>query len=203
MLIKIHRIFGISLVFFVLVLSITGTLLQHAEDFNLRKSYAPGYIAIKFYGIQPCEISSIQVSDKWISVCNDNLYFNSTKILNNIVSLQEVYKEDNLYYIKYDNHLIKIDSSAEIQDMIHLDEKDNQNEYKVQLKKNIVPENINEEIRKKSLSKTITYERIVVDLHSGRLFGAVGVTLVDLVTLGFIILSITGTISWIRHKKFY
>ena len=58
-------------------------------------------------------------------------------------------------------------------------------------------------IENKSLSKTITYERIVVDLHSGRLFGSFGVTLIDLVTIGIILLSMTGAYSWIRHKKLF
>ena len=58
-------------------------------------------------------------------------------------------------------------------------------------------------IEDKSISSTITYERIIVDLHTGRLFGVVGITLIDIVTLGMLILAITGTISWMRHKKIF
>ena len=68
---------------------------------------------------------------------------------------------------------------------------------------NSLPKELKKKIEDKSLSKIITYERIVVDLHSGRLFGTFGVTLVDLVTIGLIILSVTGTYSWLRWKKFF
>ena len=47
---------------------------------------------------------------------------------------------------------------------------------------------IREILKDISLSKTITYERVAVDLHTGRLIGIVGITLVDLVTIGLIIL---------------
>ena len=71
------------------------------------------------------------------------------------------------------------------------------------MKLDSISENQKQIIESKSLSKTITYERIVVDLHSGRLFGSFGVTLVDLVTIGIILLSCTGTYTWIRQKKFF
>ena len=74
---------------------------------------------------------------------------------------------------------------------------------KVELKNNIINKDLKKIIEDKSISSTITYERIIVDLHTGRLFGIIGVTLIDIVTLGMLILSITGTISWMRHKKIF
>ena len=69
-----------------------------------------------------------------------------------------------------------------------------------EMNKNVVDSNLTFYL---ILCKTITYERIAVDLHSGRLFGSFGVTLIDLVTIGIIILSFTGAYSWIRHKKIF
>ena len=58
MIMKIHRLLGVTLVFFILILSITGTLLQHAEDFNIRNNYAPSSVAKTFYNIMQLLFSS-------------------------------------------------------------------------------------------------------------------------------------------------
>ena len=200
MIIKIHRFLGIVLVFFVLILSVTGTLLQHAEDFKIRQTYASSTFAKNVYGIKPCVISSAPISSKWISICNNNLYFEEKRIVNNITTLRAAYKKNDNYVILYDGHIITVSSSGEIIDLGHTETPKN---VKISLKENILPGNLKKIIEDKSISKTITYERVIVDLHSGRLFGTFGVTLVDLVTLGLIILSITGTYSWLRYKKFF
>jgi hypothetical protein len=83
--------------------------------------------------------------------------------------------------------------------MDHIEPEDS----KIALKEGVIPTKQKKIIEDISISKTITYERIAVDLHSGRLFGSFGVTLIDLVTIGIIILSFTGAYSWIRHKKIF
>jgi len=202
MILKIHRFLGITLVFFVIMLSVTGTLLQHAEDFNIRQKYASSTTAENLYNIKPCEVYSAAVEKRWVSVCNNNLYFDDLKIANNISNLNNVYKEGNLYFVQYDGHKITINDSAEIINIKHL-EKTNLGEKKFLLKRNLISDNLRKSIENESLSKTITYERIIVDIHTGRIFGNIGVTLIDLVTIGLLILSITGTLSWVRHKTIF
>ena len=46
---------------------------------------------------------------------------------------------------------------------------------------------------------SITWERLLLDLHSGRFFGQAGIMLVDLLALMFIFLSITGAWLWLRR----
>ena len=199
---KIHRLLGITLVFFILVLSITGSLLQHAEDFNIRNNYASSYIAKSFYNIKPCEIYSYEFKNKWLSICNRNLYFDTTKIASNINKINSILLKKDRYHIQYDNHVIIINSDSSIEDMGHTEESE-RIFMNINMKKNIITNDKKKIIEDKSISKTITYERIVVDLHSGRLFGPFGVTLVDLVTIGIILLSLTGSYTWLRHKKFF
>ena len=203
MIIKIHRFLGITLVLFVIVLSITGTLLQHADDFNIRQKYASSSIAKSFYNIQPCEIKSFQLKNKWLSICNSNLYFETKKIADNINLVTAAYVKNGKYHIQYDNHQVVVNKDSEILGIKHVDANTIDSKNKVTLSTNNIPEKHKNIIENKSIGKTITYERIIVDIHSGRLFGAVGVTLVDLVTIGIIILSLTGTITWFRHRKVF
>ncbi len=46
----------------------------------------------------------------------------------------------------------------------------------------------------------ITWERLLSDLHSGRLFGDIGVVVFDLVAVLLLFLSVTGSVLWIRGK---
>ncbi len=48
---------------------------------------------------------------------------------------------------------------------------------------------------------TLPLERVVLDLHSGRLFGAVGVLLFDLAALMMLALTVTGCWRWLKHQR--
>ena len=203
MIIRIHRFLGVTLVLFVLILSVTGTLLQHADDFNIRQKYTSSEFAKNFYNIEPCKVLSVNVGSKWFSKCNNNLYFQDIKIVNNVNSISSINVDNNFFIIQYGNHRLKIDRNGKILDMEHLKDEEVQNENNLQLKENEINDKLRKKIENKSISKTITYERVIVDIHTGRIFGQTGVTLIDLVTIGIIFLSITGTITWIKQKKFF
>ena len=47
----------------------------------------------------------------------------------------------------------------------------------------------------------LTFERIILDAHSGRLFGTFGVIFMDLVAVLLILLSISGVYMWVRHSR--
>ncbi len=46
----------------------------------------------------------------------------------------------------------------------------------------------------------ITWERLLTDLHSGRLFGKVGVVIADLAALLLVFLSATGVVLWLGRR---
>ena len=50
-------------------------------------------------------------------------------------------------------------------------------------------------------SEAITYERLLLDIHSGRILGGWGVYLVDAMALLFMLLAISGVVIWVRGKK--
>jgi len=50
-------------------------------------------------------------------------------------------------------------------------------------------------------SEAITYERLLLDIHSGRILGEWGVYLVDAMALLFMLLAISGVFIWLRGKK--
>ena len=50
-------------------------------------------------------------------------------------------------------------------------------------------------------SEDITYERLLLDIHSGRILGEWGVYLVDAMAILFMLLAISGLVIWLRAKR--
>lgn len=50
-------------------------------------------------------------------------------------------------------------------------------------------------------SGILPWERVALDLHSGRLFGRIGVWLVDLGAILLVVLAISGLTLWLKHKR--
>ena len=62
-----------------------------------------------------------------------------------------------------------------------------------------LPENVYEDMLSLYRGKGLTMERVILDLHSGRLFSGVGVYLMDIVALLMIFLAVSG--GWIWAKR--
>lgn len=45
----------------------------------------------------------------------------------------------------------------------------------------------------------LPYERVILDIHSGRFFGAYGIYFIDIAAILFIFLAISGTCIWLKH----
>ncbi len=58
----------------------------------------------------------------------------------------------------------------------------------------------NSEIAEKIRSSRLHWERVLLDLHSGRFFGGFGPWLMDLVALALVIMSLTGCYIWLQQK---
>ena len=58
----------------------------------------------------------------------------------------------------------------------------------------------NSAIAEQIRSSRLHWERVLLDLHSGRFFGSLGPWLMDLVALALIIMSLTGCYIWLQQK---
>jgi hypothetical protein len=61
-------------------------------------------------------------------------------------------------------------------------------------------EPLSDQLQQTHRQHIIPYERFLLDLHSGRLFGPVGIFIVDLSGILLILLSVSGCWIWIRHR---
>ena len=69
-----HRQLGLVVSIFVIILSISGILLNHTEKLNLDSSHIKSTLLLNWYGIKNPVIKSYQVEQNWISHIEDKLY---------------------------------------------------------------------------------------------------------------------------------
>ena len=63
------------------------------------------------------------------------------------------------------------------------------------------PGSIREAIMRQYRGEGPSLERVLLDFHSGRIFGPIGIVVYDLLALAVFFLSISGLIIWIRGKR--
>lgn len=63
-----------------------------------------------------------------------------------------------------------------------------------------LPEELSDRIQEAELARAVTWERLILEIHSGRLAGPVGVFVMDAAALLLLVLAITGIILWRRRR---
>jgi len=63
-----------------------------------------------------------------------------------------------------------------------------------------LPNSIANSIKTSARSNILPLERVILDLHSGRFFGTIGLLIVDLCGLLLILLVMSGCAIWLKHK---
>ena len=63
-----------------------------------------------------------------------------------------------------------------------------------------LPDELKTELSSSYRSRILNFERVLLDLHSGRLFGKSGVYLMDITSILLVFLALSGCLIWIQHK---
>jgi hypothetical protein len=64
-----------------------------------------------------------------------------------------------------------------------------------------LPNHMLDTVMRLYLGEGLPLERVIQDIHSGRIFGTVGVVIVDLAVILFLALSITGWLAWFKKRE--
>lgn len=232
---RIHRVLGIGSVIFLLLLIITGVLLQHSHQYGLDTNHVPASAAKWLYGIEINISKSYQLDNHRISHAGNFLYLDGRAVpyieVNNLQGAIEG-NDDDIWIIA-DNKLWIISEHGEVVDelsalsglpgmvtKIGRDKEEhivigglhnnwrtqgNTNHWEVQAGHRdwSMPDNPSgmtpaekENILVHAGKHLISIERLLLDLHSGRLFGIAGVIIIDAAALLLLFLSITGLVLW-------
>lgn len=228
-LIKYHKFLGLFAALLAFVLSITGLLLQHTDTLELDKRYLKADWLLSWYSYPQPDIQRIQLEQHEILQVEDKLLMDGRLLeasqgelwgaADNGETLL-IGSGEQLFWVNKEAWLIDTLEAPATQpaalashqsDFLLLSEDgwfaaDNELEswapaspYAGPLLKPD-PVSIQEVHLPAELAVGISWERLLLDLHSGRLFGAVGVVLMDLAALALVLLAFTGCWVWLRKR---
>ena len=108
-----HRQIGLAISILVIVLSVTGILLNHTEKFKLDSSYVKSEFLLKWYGIKKPVINSYPIGKNWISHIADALYFNEVLVETEIKHLTGAIAMENFIAVATPDELILLTPDGE------------------------------------------------------------------------------------------
>ena len=229
-----HRYTGVGSALLVLILSITGLLLNSA-DLELDQRFISNSWLLEQYSLGEFPVQSYAAGDTIVSKSGRYLYLNedvasemNESLIGSIALQQDI-------LIALPSSLLLISKEGEIIDQLFdysgLPERpqalaadalglvllkgqnavwqsdSNLSTWQKISRKNIswpaaidTPSVLSEEIQRHARSHEISLERMLLDLHSGRLFGKIGETLMSLSAVALIFLALSGVYVWSRRQ---
>ena len=231
-----HRYFGISTALFVIVLAITGLVLNHTDELALDASYVESSILLDWYGISaPEDLASYRSGSISITAVGEQIFWNKQRLthfsapLTGMLTYNDfviVAATGTLSLFTPDGELVeKLGGVAGVPTGISAVGITPRGLLAVRSAEGIylTDENLLEWSRaddtevvwsssaptspalKTALQKAyrgtgLPLERIMLDLHSGRILGRAGVYLMDAAAIGFLLLAASGIWLWIRRR---
>ena len=230
-----HRQIGLAVSLLVIILSVTGVLLNHTEEFELDSNYVQSDYLLKWYGINKPMIKSYAIGDNWLSQVNDKVYFNKSIIQKEIFNLTGAANtknfiafttNDTLILLTKDGELIeKLNATTGIPQNISSLGLNSNDQLFIKTKTDIFKANEDITEWEKSDTKNVTWskmetlpkdlegylnasfrgeglskERVVLDIHSGRIIGKAGPYIMDLAAVLLLVLSFTGIWMYVKRS---
>lgn len=231
-----HRRLGVLVALFVLVLSVTGILLNHSPGLGLDRRFVDWPWLHGAYGESPDDLPAFRLGEHWLSQGADGrVYFDSREVSPCSGELIAAVGVDGmllaacteeLLLIAPDGQLIEsvsagtglptplrgaglADGRAVLQDvdgwwLADLDAMEFRSPAPGgslinQLTPGLLPETIRANIPARE--QWLSWERVLLDLHSGRIAGRLGVLWVDLVGVLLGGLAISGIAMWWLRRR--
>jgi len=239
-----HRRIGLFALLLVIILAITGIMLNHTEQFRLDETYVDNSWLLNWYGIEPeDEPIAYRTGEHIISSWHDQLFFDDTAITDLEQNIHGAIAGEQFIVVALDNELIllsfdgelieRVSTSISFSDIQRLGTKyqrpvietseplyyiadEHILDWDVISNENIKwteQYSLTEEEYDKLLvayrGNGLKLERVILDLHSGRIFGSYGVYLMDAAAIALLWLSLSGLWVWssrrnkMRKKKHY
>jgi len=231
-----HRYIGISTALFVIVLTVTGLVLNHTDELELDSSYIQSDLLLNWYGIDsPGELTSYTSGPVSVTAVNDQVFWGKEPLSHVSVPLTGLLLYRDLVVIAaggvlslytIDGELIeKLEHVAGVpadilaigvtaQELLAVKTAqgifltdDSMLEWSRPDKPEILwseasplPPESKEALQVAYRGTGLPVERVLLDLHSGRILGRAGVYLVDAAAILFLFLAASGIWLWMRRR---
>lgn len=231
-----HRRFGIVLAILVLLVSVTGILINHADRWQLVQRPVQSSLLLNLYGIELPEPVSYLVKGQWLSQVSGNQLFVNKKAVGpcqgkfaGALTLEDARMVaacgDELLHLTGDGEIIErlgavyalpspidrlgtcdnrpcLESGGRkyLLDLENLRWNQIDSSEFVAVAATTAPVDLDAAIAAQFTATGLDWERVLLDLHSGRLFG-LGPWLMDLLAVGLILIAISGLTIWLMSGK--
>lgn len=228
-LLRWHRRLGVVAAVFLLLLAVTGILLNHTHDIGLDRAPLESRFLRAHYGLETTGSSDMhELAGQSLSVRDGQLRLGGERVTDcpQLVGVMEkrdqvlVVCTDRLVLLTPDGQLIDqadslrgipsgLSAWSEQGDTILLKAEDSSLSVNLaDLSVHSVEAGPDVRWQGKPASvdmmaapaDAITWERVVLDLHSGRLFGRLGVLLVDIMGVASMMLALSGLYLYLRRR---
>lgn len=235
-----HRGLGIFSAFFVLLLAVSGILINHSHQLAIDSTHVEQQWLLDYYGIKPpSQINIYQTTTPQLA-SSDNLIWVDKHLaleadspINGIVSFGDMLiaidsnslylmssagemleKQDittglpaGLTAIANDGHIwLNADSGSYMADEDLIEWTQAMTFAPLPWVQplmdttNAATTIYFRDISLLARSHNLTWERVLLDVHSGRFFGSLGPWFMDLVALALIIMALSGVYLWVQHQ---
>lgn len=222
---KSHRSAGIFLSVFLIMLSVTGVVLNHTDELALAKKFVPSFIAARYYPDDQSTFGYL-VEEQYFYSLKGRLYVDKEDIthcseLKGVIQhkqQQVILCVDDVLILTMKNQLVeRLDSSLGLPLGIQgISTFENQLVINTSLKNYLfnpetleLEESLNLAIKRQAkaelptdlvLGNSISWQQFFLDIHSGIFFGNFGKWFMDLIALCLCGMAVSGIAMW--FKKF-
>jgi len=243
-----HRRIGLLALTLVIILAMTGIMLNHTNSLKLDEIYIENSLLLNWYGIEPEDepVSyrlSIHAQPHLVSAWQNKLFFDNKPVNSLDEKIHGVIATEQFIIVALDNAIILLSDEGELVERVatgvsfkpilrlgmkykrpvietsnHLFYMADEHilDWDVIINDGVLwskPAELSEDEREQLLlayrGRGLKLERIILDLHSGRIFGHYGIYLMDGAAIALLWLSLSGLWVWnsrrrkIRRKKHF
>jgi hypothetical protein len=232
---KWHRWAGFGIALFIVLLCLTGILLNHGSALGLARHYVHSDWLLDLYDIEPVPAPvSFSAGAHWVTRIGDHLYFDGRELaersdtLLGVVPLQDQIVAglgDRLLILAPDGATIEVLRATEgvpagmkrigstADGRLAIDTARGQflpDLDSLRWEQEVVsdghwavpaplPAELNAKLVRSFRDRTVTLERLLLDIHSGRIMQRFGVWFMDLVAVVLLSLTLSGIWIWYRR----
>lgn len=234
-----HRYMGVSAAFFVLLVAVTGLLLNHTEDFELDSRFVESEHILDWYGITaPEQLRIFSAGQHYIALLGERLYLDQHMIPGDYRVLAGAAELQGMLVIAVDRDLLLFTPDGELIErlptgnglpaaieqlstattdtllvrteqgvfqsdsaLLRWTRRDGEAETLDWIAEVTPDRTLQLTLQQRYRARILPLERLILDLHSGRLFGGFGVWLFDIAAVVLILLALSGTLIWLKRKR--
>jgi len=231
-----HRYIGIAAALFVLILSITGIMLNHTGALKLDSSYVESDWLLDWYGIKaPENIKRYAINEHAVTQIGEQLYWNNKAVSGEYPALSGLLTFPRFSAIAVQGEIILITNQGEIierlsgvqgvpsglkrigiqdngtiviesahgyyltdQDFLDWKESEHISNTVWSVESPLTATQLKQAVAL-FRNNELPMERVMLDLHSGRLLGSWGPVIMDIAAIMLVFLSVSGLTLWIRQ----